>query len=278
VIFQALQTYGDKAKLIAGGTTVYELAKRGMIPNIEALIDIQFVNLDHVTEGEDGLHIGATCTLTDLLSNNSFGRPGYAALGDALREVRPVQVRNVATIGGEVCASLSFFDLPPALVAVNASAQAVSSAGERNIPLEKFWIDYFLTTLKRGELVRELIVPKPPPKTGSAFLKLGRTADDFALVNVGAQVTLDDGEVCASTRIALGGVAKTIIRATKVEKLLEGRRLDAETIVAATQPLEELKPVASIHGGPEYKRELAKILVRDAVTKAKERALSPGIA
>ena len=268
---ELLAKYGDKAKLLAGGTTLYELAKRGMIPEVEALIDMQSLNLEYTKTEDEGLKIGSTSILSDLLAQDVFQQPEYAAIGDALHEIRPPQIRNVATLGGELCASLAFFDMPATALAMDFSLLVLSPTGERVISIDKFWIDYFLTTLKKGEVVTEIRVPKPPKGTGSAFLKLGRTAEDFALVNVGARITVEGDGICKEARIGLGGVARVPIRATKVEAGLNGKKLSLSNIVEATKPLEELKPTASIHGGPEYKRAISKVLVRDAVKKAVER-------
>ena len=121
---------------------------------------------------------------------------GLEAIGDALREIRPIQIRNVATIGGEVCISVPIVDLPTALLACGASLRVLNPEGtEYSTNLENFYIDAFLTKLKYGEIVKEVPLPKKSEEK-SAFVKIGRTAYDFNLINAAVSLsTKGDGKL-----------------------------------------------------------------------------------
>ncbi len=118
-----LLQHGKTARIIAGGTAVYELVKRGMASDIRQLISLRKLPLNYVKADDEGIHIGATTTIAQLISaHDMISGPALRVVLEALHEIRPVQVRNVATIGGELCTSLPLLDLPPALLAIDAIA------------------------------------------------------------------------------------------------------------------------------------------------------------
>ncbi len=263
---------GERAMVVAGGTMVYELVMRRLIPEVDVLVDIAELNLGYVREEADSYRIGAMTTLTGLLDQAFVSLHPYMGLGEALKRITPVQVRNVATVGGEVCGSVPFFDLPPALIALDAKVTIEGPDGKRTVPVQGFHQDYLLTRLRKGEFVTEVVVPKATSRTGSAFLKLGRSAFDFALLNVGARVSLDSADAFRDVRVVLGGVSKTPFRIDKVEKRLVGRRATLDVVEDASEEVANMKMVGSIHGSGEYKQAVGRVLVRDALWAAVERA------
>jgi CO/xanthine dehydrogenase FAD-binding subunit len=268
-----LTEYGKNARVIAGGTAVYELVKRGMASDIRQIISLRKLNLSYVRPEQDGLHIGSTTTISQLLESPHINAdPALRVVSEALREIRPVQVRNVATIGGEVCTSLPLLDLPAALLAVDASAIIFSSTGERSCALTDFLIDLFLNALRRGEFLREVLIPRQPERSGSAFIKFGRTAYDFNLVNVATRLAFSVDNVCTDARIVLGGVGRTPLRASVAEEDIVGHVIDEPRILHASASLGEFKAIPQIHGSVEYKRAIAEILIRDSLKRALERA------
>ncbi len=262
----------ERARVIAGGTGIYELAKRGMIPNVETLVDISQLNLDYLREEVDGLHIGAVTKLNWLMQQPVFERPSLIGLKDALQKLKPIQVRNVATIGGAVCISIAFLDMPTALMAHGASVKIAGPAKERVVSLENFWLDYLLPDLRKGELVVEVVIPTSKNRAGSSFVKLGRTASDFALVNVGSRLEFDDSGTCVSARVAMGGVANVPMRLKKAEQALTGKKLRKKDVSNAMDAVNDLTPVPSIHGSSWYKKEIGKVLIRNSVQLSAERS------
>lgn len=267
-----LKEYGNRAKIIAGGTTFHELVQRGLMPNIEIIVDIGRLELSYVKNEDSLVRIGATSTVSELSEVSIFNEPGLAAMNDALNTVKPVQVRNVATIGGAICSSVSFFDLPAAVICLNGRVRIVGENGEREVMVEDFLLDYFLSDLKKGEFVTELILPKPKPSSGSAYIRACRTAFDFAIVSVGAKLTIKDGR-CEDAVISVGALGRVIQRATKMEKELAGRELKDGTLSKALKQLGELKETSTVHASVEYKRKILPFVARDAVRRAEQRAL-----
>jgi CO/xanthine dehydrogenase FAD-binding subunit len=264
-----------RARVIAGGTGVYELAKRGMLPETDVMIDLVNLNLEYVKVDGSNLKIGAMSRFVWLLKQSVFQKPELGGLLDAMKSVKPIQVRNVATAGGAVSISLPFLDFAPSTLAFDASFVLASAGGkQRVVPVERFYLDYLLPDLRKGEILTEILIPIVP-SSGSAFSKLGRTSGDFALVNVTARLTFDKGGKCNEARISMGAVANVPIRAKKAESVLKGQKLSKELVAKATEALSEIEPTSSIHGSPWYKKEISKVLTRDVLYKAGERAGFP---
>jgi len=267
-----LLQHGKTARIIAGGTAVYELVKRGMASDIRQLISLRKLPLNYVRADDEGIHIGATTTIAQLISSHDMmSGPALRVVLEALHEIRPVQVRNVATIGGELCTSLPLLDLPPALLAVDAIAIIFGPQGQRGCPTSEFLVDLFLNALKRGEFLLEVLIPKQPERCGSTFIKFGRTAYDFNLVNVATRLAFSNDGACSDARIILGGVGRVPIRAKSAEEELLGHVLDESRILHASDSLGEFKAIPQIHGSIEYKRQIARVLIRDSVRLVLER-------
>jgi aerobic carbon-monoxide dehydrogenase medium subunit len=270
-----LKSEGKRGHVIAGGTGFYELAKRGYIPEVKTVVSIMELGLSYIYKDQDQLTIGATTTLQELLDSNVFGSyPGLEAIEDALKEIRPVQVRNVATVGGEVCISVPIVDLPTALLACDSSIRIMSKEGEKQMKLEDFYVDAFLTKLRYGELVKEIIVPKQSGKVSSAFVKFGRTAYDFNLINCAVSLECDQSsKKIRSVRIFLGGIKRTPMQPQELERKLNDV-IPNERIIhdAVESSFSKTKLLPSVHGSNEYKHAVLPIVVRDCIMKAYERS------
>ena len=267
----ATELKNKKGKVVAGGTGLYELAKRGMMSETDALIDILGMGMEYAKVEDGHLKIGATSRFAWLLKQDSLERPDLVGLREAIASIKPVQVSNVATAGGAVCISIPFLDFPPAVLGFGSKLVLVNSSGkERILPASNFWLDYLLPDLRKDEILTEIQVPLTDMKTGSAFMKLGRTAGDFALVNVCTRLTFENGK-CKEAAIALGGIANVPVRHKKAEDMLVGKAITKELVLKAAETLGELEPTPSVHGSPWYKREISKVLVRDALLKSAER-------
>lgn len=273
-----LAEHGKDAKLIAGGTDLLVDMKKGKVGPKQLVSLAKIPGLSHITEDGGGLRIGATTTFREITESKLI-KEKYPVLFEAAQAIAGVQIRNMATIGGNVCNALPSADTPPALVALDAKVKIVGRSGERFLPLEEFLVDVRKTALKSDELLAEIYVQSPSVRSGAAFLKLGRTADDLATLNVAVRVTLESNGACKEARVVVGGgVGPTLIRSKKVEALLTGKMLDEPLIERAAQAAsEELKPrPSSIRASPQYKIEVSKVLVKRALTKALNRAKAGG--
>jgi carbon-monoxide dehydrogenase medium subunit len=270
-----LVQYGKHARIIAGGTAIYELAKRGLADEVKQLISLRKMPLKYVRRDTEGLRIGATTTLAEMMkAPEILNDTSLRVVSEALREIRPNQVRNVATIGGEICTSLPLLDLPPALLAADAILMVQGTSGLRRVPLSEFLVDFFLNALKVGEFLLEALIPNQPPHSGSAFMKFGRTAYDFNLVNVATRLSLAPDNTCDDVRIYLGGIGRVPMHATASESELRGREVNDEALRKASEALGEFKAIPQIHGDAEYKRDIARVLIRNCVKRAMEVANS----
>jgi len=277
-VLRTLRDSGKHAHIIAGGTGFYELARRGYIPEVKQIVSIMKLGLSYIRPEPSQVTIGATTILQEIMESRIGEYDGLEAIGDALREIRPLQVRNVATIGGEICISVPIVDLPTALLACDASIKIIGQDNqEYSLALDEFYVDAFLTKLKYGEIVREVIIPKKKKKSEkSAFVKLGRTAYDFNLINVGVSLKVaPENQKLESLKVILGGIKRTPVRVPNFEKKLLGKRVEERTIVeAAESTIAREKLFPSVHGSSEYKAAVLPIVLRDCIMKAYQRSTS----
>jgi carbon-monoxide dehydrogenase medium subunit len=197
----------------------------------------------------------------------------YTALAEGGALVGSVQIRNLATVGGNLCNAAPSADLAPPLLALEAEAVIAGPAGKRQVPLADFFRGVRRTVLGPDELLVELVVPAPGRRSGGNYLRhTPRRELDIAVVGVASQVTLSDG-VCARARIALAAVAPTPVRALAAERALEGQPLTSEQIErAAALAVEAAQPISDQRGSAEFRRHLVRVLTRRTLTTAFARA------
>ena len=204
-VVDLLGKHQESAMIIAGGTFLHGLIARGLVTDVEALIDVSRLGLNHIKTESGSLSIGATTTFIQLQQQEEINsNPLYGAIKDAL-EYPPTQVKNSATIGGCISASCPFFDLPVSFLALNTSVTAQGSNGVRNIPLQDFFPGLFENALEQDEFMTELSVPTPGSKSASAFVKLETNANDLAILNAAVYVELDSAGKCSAARVYVGG-------------------------------------------------------------------------
>jgi carbon-monoxide dehydrogenase medium subunit len=260
-----LARYGGRAQPLAGGTDLLvelkeQLRRADCVVNIKMIPGIGGWGFDP----RAGLRIGALVTARELEVSELI-REKYPSLLQAVRELGSIQVRNRATIVGNVCRASPSADTLPPLIADGAVVSIHGGQGTRSVPLEDFFSGPGKTVLKNDELVTEIAVPAPAPRTGKVYIKHGRRRA-MELATVGVAVTLTEG---SEIRIVLGAVAPTPIRAKKAEALLRGRRIDAPLIErAARAAVEESRPISNVRASADYRREMVGVLTRRALQRA----------
>jgi carbon-monoxide dehydrogenase medium subunit len=262
-----LSQYKDKARLIAGGTDLLVAARRRKITPLYVINIKTIPNLDYITADGKGLQIGALATLSDIESSPLI-RDGFPIIADSAHQVGTPQIRNVGTIGGNLCNAAPSADMAPALIGLGAKAKLKGVKGERTVALEDFFTGPGETVLKTGEMLIEIQVPNPPPHTGGIYLKLpARTAIDLAVVGVAVVVKLDaKGANIVDAKIVLGAVAPTPIRARKAEDIIKGKAVNEELIEKAAQvAAEEAKPISDVRGSAGYRKEMVRVLTNRAI-------------
>ncbi len=268
-----LERFNGQASILAGGTDLLvEIKERIRLP--DQVINIKKIpGLNHLTyDPENGLKIGSLATVREV-ETSSIVKEKYAGLYQAARELGSIQVRNRATVAGNICRASPSADTLPPLIADNATIHTFGPAGERTMPLENFFTGPGKTVLTEGEILSEISVPSPPPKTGKIYLKLGRRAAmELATVGVAISLTLD-GNHCREVRIVLAAVAPTPIRATDAEDLLQGSELIEEILEkAALAARDQCRPISDVRGSAGYRREMVRVLTLRGLRLAIEAA------
>ncbi len=270
-----MKRYGRRARILAGGTDLMPALKRGEV-DAEYVISINSVpGLDALEYDEGrGLRIGARVTYSQLLSSTAV-REQYPVLVEAAQQVGGVQVRNLATIAGNLCHAAPSADMAPPLLVLAARVEIIGPGGSRSLDLEEFFRGPNRSALKAREMLAGLVVPALDGAWGASYLKLGqRSAMEIALVGVAAAVKKGNGR-CQEARIALGAVAARPIRARKAEESLAGKELTAEVIAqAAKLAARSARPISDVRCSARYRREMVMVLTRRALARAWERASS----
>ena len=258
---------GRQARVLAGGVDlVLKMRLREVAP--EKVVSLQKVpGLDYVKADGAGLRFGALASLRQI-ELSPIVRQGWPLLAQAIDSIVSVQTKVMGTAVGNLCVGTPASDLAPALFALGASVKIAGLGREREIPIEEFFVDVGRTAVNAHEIVTEIIVPPVALGSRMAFMKLSKTAEDIAKVNAAVAVTMVDG-VCADAKIALGSVAPTPLRAGEAEELLVGRQMTVETIAeAAEAAAEAATPISDVRSTAAYRREMVRVLVKDALIAA----------
>lgn len=272
--FRLLSEYGDEARVYAGGTALVKLMKKRLV-HPSYLVNIKGLKgLHYIREDEEGLKIGALATLREI-ETSPLVRQRIKVVGEMVHTIGSVQIRNVGTLAGNLCFADPASDPAPILIALGANLKIASSEGERILPVEEFFTDFYETALSQGEILEEIQIPFLPKDSGAVYLKhTMRVAFDLAVV--GAAVRLDvnaKDDVCMSSKIVLGGVASTPVRVKKAEELLKGKVLNDTLITkVAMAASTEVDPIQDVRASAEYRREMIEVFVERGLQKALERA------
>jgi carbon-monoxide dehydrogenase medium subunit len=270
-----LNKYKDEGKVICGGQSLLILMRQGLVAP-RYLIDIKGISeLSYIKEDKDGLKIGATTTHRTI-EKSPVIKKKYLVLAEMETRLASIQTRNWGTIGGNLCHGDPAGDPAPVLIALNATLTVAGIKGKRSMPAEDFTLDYFEVALEPGELLTEIQIPAPPPRTGTAYTKFNIIESDLATVGVAVSMTLGSGDsVCKDVRIALGAAAPAAMRTKKAEKVLKGKKITEALLTQAGEVASaEADPISDIQASEEYRRELVKVLVKrmsqEALARAKQ--------
>lgn len=253
----------EGAMPIAGGTDVMIKMRRGAIKDV-TLVNIKGIReLGAIVPSRDGLRIGSVVLLSAVASDERVARH-YPALSMGAINIGTPQIRNLGTIGGNVCNASPCADTAPGLLVSDARVLIAKNRETREVKIGDFWVGPGKSTLEPGEIVTGFLLPTPKEGTRQGFLKLGpRRAADIAVVNVGISFIVAGG-VCSSVRIALGAVAPKPIRAIRAEAQMEGialEKLDSKAIALAA--ISDAAPISDVRGSEWYRNEAVGALVQE---------------
>ena len=264
-VSELLGRFGDSAKIYAGGTELLLAMKEGLV-QYERLIDVKKLRCKDVTLENGALSIGALCTHRELETSEVI-KEKLPALAKLEHNVANVRVRQVGTIGGNLCFAEPHADPGTLLIALGAKMIAEKSSAQREIPAEEFFVDAFETALEPDEVLTKIVVPVPGPTGRSAYLKFGYL--ERPSVGVGVAFNLN-GQV-SSMRIAVGCAGPAPRRVQDAEALLEGKsREEAERNLAqaGTLAARAAQAITDLHGSQDYKEHIVGVLLKRAFLSA----------
>jgi aerobic carbon-monoxide dehydrogenase medium subunit len=267
-----LGQHRDDAKVLSGGQSLLPLLKL-RLGAAGHLVDIgKIPGLEYIKEEGGFLKIGGR-TREAALEHSDLVRKKYPLLADTAEVIADPLVRNLATVGGNLAHGDPANDHPATMLAYGAEVVATGPKGARTIPIDKFFTGLFETALAHDEILTEIRIPAPPPKSGGAYMKLERKVGDFATAAAAAQVTLGANGSIERVGIGLTNAGPTPIKATAAEQSLKGKKPDADAIAAASKlAAQATSPSADRRGTVEYKKEMARVLTARALAKAVARA------
>ncbi|HEY6308323.1 MAG TPA: xanthine dehydrogenase family protein subunit M [Candidatus Angelobacter sp.] len=267
-----LEQYGDDAKVLSGGQSLIPMMKL-RLARPAYIVDLnRIAGLSYIKEEGGFLKIGGLTREAELESS-ALIRSKYPLLMDTAGVIADPQVRNLATVGGNLAHGDPANDHPATMIALGAQVVATGGKGERVIPVESFFVSLFTTALEQGEILTEIRIPVPPAKSGGAYVKVERKVGDFATAAVAVQLTLDDKGAVQKAGIGLTNVGPTPLKAKKAEDFLRGKKPDAAAIAQAAQlAADDAQPSSDLRGPAEYKKGLVKELAKRAISRAIERA------
>jgi len=271
-VAEALSLLGQHrgAKVLAGGHSLIP-AMNIRLADPGVLIDIGRISeLKGISTGNGSVRIGALTTHASIAASGKVPQ----ALSEAAGRIGDPQVRNRGTIGGNIAHADPGSDLPTVLTALGATIHTTSARGDRRLAASNFFTGILETALQEGEMVIAIEVPAPGMGSGSAYAKLANPASRYAMVGVAATVTLENGK-CTKAGVAVGGLTPSAKRAASVEAALVGKTLNSDVIATAAEAVQnDLGDdiLEDIQAGVEYRKSMATVFVKRALTTAVERA------
>ncbi|MDG6983084.1 MAG: xanthine dehydrogenase family protein subunit M [Nitrososphaerota archaeon] len=268
-----LKVRGEWAKVLAGGQSLIPLLKL-RLASPALLVDIGKVpGLDYLAESDGHLRMGAMVRVADL-NRSALLKKKYPAIHDASGVIADPLVRNLGTVGGNISHGDPANDLPAVMLASEGEMAATGSGGNRVIKAEDFFTDTFTTALAHDEILTEVRVPVPLPRSGGAYLKVEQKVGDFASAGVAVQLSVDRASMCTKVGIGLTAVGPTAVKAKKAEEAMLGKQVTDRVAVAEAAALaaDAATPTSDIRGTAEYKKRLVRLLVARGLKRASERA------
>ncbi len=264
-----LSQYGDKARVVSGGTDFLVQMKRkepspDYVISLGNLHDLNYIKFDE----SKGLRVGALTPIADI-AGSSLIKSRFSILAQAAGMLGSPAIRNQATLGGNLCNAAPSADTAPPLLVLGAKAKIAGASGEKTVLIEDFFLGPGQTILGRNQVLIDIEISVLQPHSRGVYLKQKRREGaDIAVAGVAALVVLE-GEVLKDVRIALGAVASTPVRARKAEEILRGRKLDPQLLEKASKAAsDESTPIDDIRGSSEYRKKLITTLTKRAVTQA----------
>lgn len=276
-----LKNSSSQTKVLAGGQSLIPALKTRtspLIADVKTVVDISGIKeLSYIRKGDELLKIGALTTVSTL-ENDLETASIPPILRDAASEIADPLVRNLGTVGGNLCYGDPVNDLPAAMISLNASAVLASADGEnRKVNVENLYVSPYRTSVQPNEILTEVQIPLETAKCGSAYRKLRKGSGGFTIAGAAANLTVEDGSVVSACRLALTGVAQKVFRPLKAEQALAGKKFGKPVLDEAGKlAVEASQPVSDLYASEAYRRRVLGLIVKDALEAAYKRAVMGG--
>ena len=270
-----LKQHAGEAKVFAGGSHLTILMKQGLyqpkaLVNIKKISELKGIKYD----ANEGLGIGALVTHREI-ETSALVREKFPVLSEAEREVANIRVRNMGTVGGNLASGEPLTDLSQIFISLDSKAKIAGPNGQRVIPVEGLFLDFYTTSLADDEILTQVVLPPLPPRSGVEYIRFSSSSVvDKPSAGVAVRLTLErSDETVQTARIVLGCVGATPVRARKAEALITGKQLTSQLAEeAGSAASQECSPTSDLRGSEQYKRAIVRTLVKRAAAKAYERA------
>lgn len=263
---EAVALLADEGRTVIAGGTDLLVNPRYMV-GVREVVDIRRLGLEYIRVEDGWLRIGAGATMHMVAKHPVVQEIANGILARGAAVCGSPNIRNMATLAGNVASALPSADTPPALLALNALALLVGTGGKRLVPLENFFTGPAKSVRER-ELIQEIRIPLNETAMQGGFCKIGRTAEDISIVNAAATLTIKDG-IIRSARMVLGAVAPTPLRALQAEAALSGQPPAEETLQRAAEIVrEEVRPISDQRASADYRRRMSGVAALRALRQA----------
>jgi len=268
-----LAQYAPDARLVAGGTDLLVDLKTGRNHYGHVISMTGIPSLHGITSDADGLRIGALVTPNELAAHPAL-KERFAPILDATSKLAAQQIRNMATVGGNIAGAIPSADLPPILMVMGASVLIWSPKGERRVPVESIFVGPRKTSLAPDDILTAIYVPTPPTRFGAAFARFAqRRANACAVAGVAASIQLDDDDTITDARIGLSAVAPIPTLVPGIASLLAGQPASGDAFAQAAKAAAEAAiPITDLRGTAGFRAQIVTVLARRALETASQRA------
>ncbi len=260
--------------IFAGGTDLLvKMEYKKVRP--KSILDLKGISeLEYLIVEEDKLRIGSMTTITEI-AENGFIKDNYPFLSDAALKLASWQIRNTATIGGNICNASPSAEMIPPLIVLDSNVIVVGPDGEREMSLKEFLVGPGKTALKKQELLKEIKVPKLPKNSIGVYeCRKWRRSMDVAIVNLAVFLSFN-GEVIKDARVCLGAVGPTAFRSVKTENILINNNLNEDLIAEAVRAaVNDSKPISDVRSSADYRREMVGVCMKRALMSIQEKGVN----
>jgi len=265
-----LDAYPGRIMVLAGATDVFVQDNE----KVDALMDISKLGLSYIREEQEAIRIGACTTFAQIIKSDLLQKK-FTALWQAAKHLADMTTRNMATLGGNLCTAVPSGDSIPPVFVGDALFTVFGAEGEREVKAADFFTGPRQTTLQKGEILKEIMIPIPQGAYASAFEKIGRNSEDLAVANVAAWLAVDEVGRVTDLKVAHGAVAPTVVRAHALEKIIIGSKLaDINLEEACLKVAEAIAPITNLRSTAEYRRDVSCVLAKRVIQRAYENAVA----